>query len=279
MYDETGTRIARTFLGADGDNTIVVAQPARGPHVFIGAVAKEWGLGSNPVVHSELTPIRGKRLRGRGSGRFCVGDEKVLRLRVRPRAPDPLPLPEPAADLVPTVADPVPAVEIPDVTEPSIPTPSSTASVHVDVTVPLAAPPSPSAPPVPVSADVEMNSPSDMELDSEMGGDVLNVAFSLSPLSSVTNSDEEDNVAGEGESETAGEDDGRGHAKGESGHWISLPAADDAALQKCHQTKGMADRCEAVTLTDGDAAKAISCALGQLGIPTVMATEPSVPLP
>ncbi|KAJ7732649.1 hypothetical protein B0H16DRAFT_1580598 [Mycena metata] len=213
MYDETGTRIGRTFLGADGDNTIVVAQPARGPRVFIGAVAKEWGLGPNPVVHSELTPIRGKRFRGRGSGRFCVGDERVLRLRVRQRAPDPLPLSEPAADLVPTVADPVPAVEIPDVIEPSIPAPSSSASVHVDATAPLAAPPSPSPPPVPVAADVEMNSPSDMELDSEMGGDVLNDAFSLSPLSSVTNSDEEDNGAAEGESETAGEDDGRGHGK------------------------------------------------------------------
>ncbi|KAJ7035119.1 hypothetical protein C8F04DRAFT_1088984 [Mycena alexandri] len=281
MYDMTGARIARTFLGVDGDNSVVVAQPARGPRVFIGAVAQEWRLGPNPVVHTELAPIRGKRIRGRGSGRFCVGDERMLSLRVRQRAPAPLQLPEPAAaDLVPTVADPVPAVSIPDVTEPSIPAASPAAFVLVDATVPLVAPSSPSPPPAPVSADVEMNVLSDMELESDMGVDVPEDDFASSPLTSVTDSDQEDNGAGEGESETAGEDDRHGHGKGESGHWISLHAADDAALQKRPRTEGMADHCEAgsssVTLTDSDVAKAISCALGQLGIPTVMATEPSV---
>ncbi|KAJ7024530.1 hypothetical protein C8F04DRAFT_1270226 [Mycena alexandri] len=74
MYDMTGTRIARTFLGEDGNNNFVVAQPARGPRVFIGEVAQEWRLGPDPVVHAELTPIRGKRTRGRGERVFlCWG--------------------------------------------------------------------------------------------------------------------------------------------------------------------------------------------------------------
>ncbi|KAJ7715216.1 hypothetical protein B0H16DRAFT_1898863, partial [Mycena metata] len=82
MYNPNGTRIAKTFVGADGDNRFLVAHPAAQPRVFIGAVPPEWQLGSNPVVSSEVIPLRGKRIKGRGSGRYCIGDESMLSRRV-----------------------------------------------------------------------------------------------------------------------------------------------------------------------------------------------------
>ncbi|KAJ7028249.1 hypothetical protein C8F04DRAFT_1188790 [Mycena alexandri] len=87
MYDSNGMRIARTFVGANGDTNFVVANPFRRHRVFIGAVAPEWQLGPSPVVYSELTPIRGKRVRGRGSGRFCIGNESMLSRRAPRRKP------------------------------------------------------------------------------------------------------------------------------------------------------------------------------------------------
>jgi hypothetical protein len=81
------------------------------------------------------------------------------------------------------------------------------------------------------------------------------------------------------ESETAGNDNA---GQGESGPWLSLDAADGVAVQKPPQT----ECCEAgsagaskstngagIQLTDGAIAKAISCALTEIGITTVMAIQ------
>lgn len=88
MYDSNGMRIARTFIGANGDTNFVVAKPARRRRVFVGAVPTEWGLGTNPVIYEETVPIKGSHLRGRGSGRFFIGDETILSHRVpRPISP------------------------------------------------------------------------------------------------------------------------------------------------------------------------------------------------
>ncbi|KAJ7932417.1 hypothetical protein B0H13DRAFT_778881 [Mycena leptocephala] len=85
MYDLTGRRVARTFLGADGNNQVVVTQPVLRRRVFIGEVQDDWELGPDPVVFVEPTPLLGKRKRGFGSGPFYIGEQSVLSLRVRPR--------------------------------------------------------------------------------------------------------------------------------------------------------------------------------------------------
>ncbi|KAJ7027430.1 hypothetical protein C8F04DRAFT_1189559 [Mycena alexandri] len=73
--------------GANSDTNFVVAQPAERRRIFTGAVPAEWRLGRDPVVYSEMNPICGRRVRGRGSGRYCIGDETMLSRQVpRPKS-------------------------------------------------------------------------------------------------------------------------------------------------------------------------------------------------
>ncbi|KAJ7474848.1 hypothetical protein FB451DRAFT_1246806 [Mycena latifolia] len=209
IYDHSGARIARTFIGtgADADDHVVVARRVKPPRVFIGAVQEHWDLGPNPTVYIEPTP---RKPRGRGPTRYFIGKQSVLSLRVRPRPATPAPVPVPATV---TAANPPPAA---------------------------------------IPGDIGM----DLAFDAP-----------LSPLSSL------------GDSTTAGEEDGQG----ESGSCLPVHTADGGVVQKPDGV--LADAREATTpsaegggtpLTDSEVAKAISRAYMELGVPTILALEPSV---
>ncbi|CAK5270291.1 unnamed protein product [Mycena citricolor] len=104
MYGVNGAPLARTFLGANGDSSVVRAKPLERRlqrRVFVGRVQEHWALG-DPIVYAEPTPVRA----GLGAGAFdessddddedesdregpkddvqekrlYIGDESVLRL-------------------------------------------------------------------------------------------------------------------------------------------------------------------------------------------------------
>ncbi|KAJ7705907.1 hypothetical protein B0H16DRAFT_1482038 [Mycena metata] len=127
-YDCNGIRIAHTFVGADGNNDVVVAQPVRGPRVFVGAIPPEWHLGPHPVVHIDPA-LQEKSATKSRSGRFFIGNEKMLTHRPPPNiypintdaaynsAPSPAPMqpPSPMSDIT---ASPLPLSPL---TRPSTP--------------------------------------------------------------------------------------------------------------------------------------------------------------
>lgn len=104
MYDHTGAPMARTFVGVDEDEELIVAHRIPHRRVFIGTVQEQWGLGSNPRVFVEATPVLARKAPKRGHERYYVGKQSVLSLRVRRRPP----LPMPTATPGPPVAPPVP---------------------------------------------------------------------------------------------------------------------------------------------------------------------------
>ncbi|KAJ7111177.1 hypothetical protein C8R43DRAFT_1041759 [Mycena crocata] len=87
MYDRNGAPIGSTFLGADGDETTILARPIKRRRVFIGSVPESWNLGPEPTVFIE--PEKNRRLE---SARYYVGNPAVLSLPLR-RTPAPAALP------------------------------------------------------------------------------------------------------------------------------------------------------------------------------------------
>ncbi|KAJ6531381.1 hypothetical protein DFH09DRAFT_1183490 [Mycena vulgaris] len=108
MYDHSGARVADTFIGADGDDEVVVACPVKPPHLFIGAVQEGWKLGPNPHVYVEPTPALSRKPRKEGPKRYYIGKQSVLSLHVRPRpaTPAPVPIPVPIPAVIPCPAPP-----------------------------------------------------------------------------------------------------------------------------------------------------------------------------
>lgn len=59
MYNLDGTPVAHTYLGADGNDQVVVACPVPNNirrREFIGAVQESWGLGPKPAVYRSSSP-------------------------------------------------------------------------------------------------------------------------------------------------------------------------------------------------------------------------------
>ncbi|KAJ7747475.1 hypothetical protein B0H16DRAFT_1461955 [Mycena metata] len=115
--------LPHTFVGADGNNDVVVAQPVRGPRVFVGAIP-----GPHPVVHIDPA-LQEKSATKSRNGRFFIGNEKMLTHRPPPNiypintdaaynsAPSPAPMqpPSPMSDIT---ASPLPLSPL---TRPSTP--------------------------------------------------------------------------------------------------------------------------------------------------------------
>ncbi|KAJ7650945.1 hypothetical protein FB45DRAFT_889181 [Roridomyces roridus] len=130
MYDFNGVAIAQTFLGADGDTTVALAQRMnRRRRVFIGAVQEGWELGAKPRVYIEPSPILAAKEPIPGQERYYVGEQSVLSLPVLPRpVPVALPALPPPVEVVPTVPT--------SVSEPS-PHPLEPTSEPIDMPSPL----------------------------------------------------------------------------------------------------------------------------------------------
>ncbi|KAJ7240408.1 hypothetical protein B0H12DRAFT_1134800 [Mycena haematopus] len=308
LYDLTGAPIARTFFGADGNTNFVVAQPRRRRREFIGVVHESWrSLGPDPVVYVD-PPLLGKRKRNGAKKRLYIGDQSVLslpvRARARPSPPSAAPVPAISAeDLVTPIEDTSACSD-----SASIPAPGPT-DMQVDLPdagIPLEAVPAAPAPttplwtPIPADIEVDIDLPDAFDspltsIDSETaGGDDADRVFEKAGYqgpggsSAIAALDEYGSSAAESDdegpqcvSEAAGKSaldaQGEPDPAGESGHCVSLDAANGTAVQKSPQAEGISC-CDAglagasaltgstTSLTDSDMAKAISRALGAIGI-------------
>ncbi|KAJ7202133.1 hypothetical protein GGX14DRAFT_463929 [Mycena pura] len=92
MYNFDGIPVAHTYLGADGNDQVVVACPVPNNirrRVFIGAVQESWGLGPKPAVYIDppRRPERNINKTKRRREKQYIGNKTPLFLPVRSRPP------------------------------------------------------------------------------------------------------------------------------------------------------------------------------------------------